>query len=204
VIKILPSLIYFLGLAFAEILRLPLRINRIRNHQQWNNLRSPFQVSEYFVVASVILGIWVLPIIYFFTDYLHPYDYSLPPWATWFAIGIFLISTLIRWSAQRTLDRHWSYTLETREGHALVKTGIYSFTRHPIYVSLILWAIAQPILLMNFIAGFGGAVAVALIWIVRVPREEQMMIELFGEEYRRYMAQTGIFFPKKPPKESAL
>jgi protein-S-isoprenylcysteine O-methyltransferase Ste14 len=30
----------------------------------------------------------------------------------------------------------------------------------------------------------------------RVPREEQMMIEEFGEEYKAYMQRTGRFFPK--------
>jgi protein-S-isoprenylcysteine O-methyltransferase Ste14 len=33
-----------------------------------------------------------------------------------------------------------------------------------------------------------------LLW--RVPREEQMMVEVFGDEYRAYMQRTGRFLPK--------
>jgi protein-S-isoprenylcysteine O-methyltransferase Ste14 len=33
-----------------------------------------------------------------------------------------------------------------------------------------------------------------LLW--RVPKEEQMMIEAFGDEYKAYMQRTGRFFPK--------
>jgi protein-S-isoprenylcysteine O-methyltransferase Ste14 len=33
-----------------------------------------------------------------------------------------------------------------------------------------------------------------LLW--RVPKEEQMMIETFGDEYKDYMKRTGRFFPK--------
>ena len=30
----------------------------------------------------------------------------------------------------------------------------------------------------------------------RVPKEEQMIIKEFGEEYKAYMQRTGRFFPK--------
>jgi len=40
------------------------------------------------------------------------------------------------------------------------------------------------------------AVAVIAGLAARVPKEEQMMIEEFGEEYKAYMQRTGRFFPK--------
>jgi protein-S-isoprenylcysteine O-methyltransferase Ste14 len=39
-------------------------------------------------------------------------------------------------------------------------------------------------------------VAIAAMF-ARVPKEERMMIEEFGEEYRAYMQRTGRFFPKQ-------
>jgi protein-S-isoprenylcysteine O-methyltransferase Ste14 len=44
-----------------------------------------------------------------------------------------------------------------------------------------------------FVAFAGVAIAATL---ARVPKEEQMMIGEFGEEYRTYMQRTGRFFPK--------
>lgn len=70
--------------------------------------------------------------------------------------------------------------------------------RHPLYASLLLWGGAQPFLLQNLLAGPGGAVAAALIWLVRVPAEERMMRERFGEEYERYARRTGRVFPLRP------
>jgi protein-S-isoprenylcysteine O-methyltransferase Ste14 len=32
--------------------------------------------------------------------------------------------------------------------------------------------------------------------VARVPKEEQMMIQEFGEEYKAYVQKTGRFFPK--------
>jgi protein-S-isoprenylcysteine O-methyltransferase Ste14 len=40
------------------------------------------------------------------------------------------------------------------------------------------------------------AVAVIAGLVARVPREEQMMIKEFGEEYKVYMQKTGRFLPK--------
>ena len=36
----------------------------------------------------------------------------------------------------------------------------------------------------------------SVILAARVPREEKMMIEQFGDEYREYMGKTGRFLPK--------
>jgi protein-S-isoprenylcysteine O-methyltransferase Ste14 len=152
-------------------------------------------------MTAVILGIWALPLAYALTTWLRPFDYSLPAWAVWAGAGIFAFGLSIRLSAQRTLGRQWSATVQTPEAHKLVTTGIYSRIRHPIYASLVLWAAAQPALLQNLVAGWGGAVAVALIWLLRVPNEEKMMLEEFGSEYRDYMARTGRLIPRRCQRE---
>jgi protein-S-isoprenylcysteine O-methyltransferase Ste14 len=91
--------------------------------------------------------------------------------------------------------------VETHDEHRLVTTGIYAHIRHPIYASLALWAVAQPALLQNLVAGWSGAVAVASIWLLRVPREEKMMLNTFGEEYRQYVSRTGRLLPRRRPQD---
>jgi len=189
--------LYVAGLVFAEALRLPRRIDRLRSRRLRQTGGAPRDWLDGVVMAAVILGVWLLPLIYVFTPWLRPFDYSLPVWAVWAGAGIFAISLSIRLSAQRTLGRQWSATVETPEAHKLVTTGIYSRIRHPIYASLVLWAAAQPALLQNLVAGWGGAVAVALIWLLRVPNEERVMLEEFGSEYRVYMARTGRLIPRR-------
>jgi protein-S-isoprenylcysteine O-methyltransferase Ste14 len=49
-------------------------------------------------------------------------------------------------------------TLEVREQHALVTTGVYSRVRHPMYSA---WALAQALLLPNWIAGPAGLIGFA-------------------------------------------
>ena len=45
--------------------------------------------------------------------------------------------------------------------------------------------------MQNWLCGLGGLVAFLLLYFVRVPREEQMMRDHFGDAYRDYAAQTG-------------
>jgi protein-S-isoprenylcysteine O-methyltransferase Ste14 len=63
------------------------------------------------------------------------------------------------------------------------------------YASIWLWGIAQTLLLQNRIAGWAGLVLFLPLYLLRVPREERMMLNEFGEEYRAYMNRTGRIIP---------
>jgi protein-S-isoprenylcysteine O-methyltransferase Ste14 len=57
------------------------------------------------------------------------------------------------------------------------------------------WCIALSLLTANWIfVAVCALSAGGLLW--RVPKEEKMMIEAFGEEYKVYMQRTGRFFPR--------
>jgi protein-S-isoprenylcysteine O-methyltransferase Ste14 len=191
------AVIYFSGLMLAEALRLPQRINRFKNRSIWNKPVDSTQIPERIVLIAIVFGIWILPLVNSLTSWFNAFNFSLARWLVWVGIIFFLIGLVIRTAAQLKLSRSWSFTLETATDQKLIQTGIYSVTRHPIYVSLIFWAIAQPVLLQNYIAGFGGAIAVVLIWFIRVPREEELMLKTFGDEYDDYISRTGRIFSKR-------
>jgi protein-S-isoprenylcysteine O-methyltransferase Ste14 len=151
------------------------------------------------VLAGIVAGIWLLPGIYAFTSMLDSFNYDVPDYATWIGVILFGAGLVLRWLSHKTLAGMWSGTLEMSRDHHLVTNGIYRHMRHPIYSSLILWSVGQPLLLMNLIAGWSGLIAVALLWVVRVPREEAMMRARFGAEYERYAECTGRIFPRIHP-----
>jgi protein-S-isoprenylcysteine O-methyltransferase Ste14 len=79
---------------------------------------------------------------------------------------------------------------------AIAALGMFHLrVRHPMYSAFWLWAIAQALLLPNWIAGFAGLAGFAVLYFGRVAREERMMLETFGDSYRAYMARTGRVFP---------
>lgn len=100
------------------------------------------------------------------------------------------------WRSHADLGRNWSPSLQLREEHQLVTTGVYRSIRHPMYASQWLWSVAHPLLLQNWIARWSSLLLFLPLYLSRVPREEQMMLERFGEAYRAYMRRTGCVIPR--------
>ncbi len=109
---------------------------------------------------------------------------------------ILAMAVWLFWRSHADLGRNWSPSLELREGHELVTEGVYRSVRHPMYASMWLWGVAQALLLQNWIAGWASLVMFMPLYLLRVPREERMMLDEFGEEYRAYMDRTGRVIPR--------
>jgi len=77
-----------------------------------------------------------------------------------------------------------------------VTDGIYKFIRHPIYAAHILWGIAGVLLLHNWIVGWSGLILFVLVYLLRVPHEEKLMLDKFGDAYQEYMQTTGRIIPR--------
>ena len=121
--------------------------------------------------------------------------FPLPWWlrAAGFALGL---ASLGLWTwTHVALGRLWSAQLQLRAGHRLVASGPYSRIRHPMYTAIFGWVVSLGLVTANWIALIVAAWA-AIIFMTRVPREEQMMLERFGDEYREYMKRTGRFLPR--------
>jgi protein-S-isoprenylcysteine O-methyltransferase Ste14 len=76
----------------------------------------------------------------------------------------------------------------------LVKSGIYSYIRHPLYLSIFLLGtgivLKDPAPLQVIL---GSINLVAVYITARI--EENEMISKFGEEYKSYMTDTKMFIP---------
>jgi protein-S-isoprenylcysteine O-methyltransferase Ste14 len=142
------------------------------------------------------LGLIVLPLFYVFSPWLDFADYHLPTWAGWFGVTIFAFALWLLWRSHVDLGRNFTPTIQLKEKHTLVTHGIFRYIRHPIYAAHGLWGIAQVLLLQNWIAGLSMLVFFLPFYLVRVPNEEKMMLEHFGEEYRVYMDKTGRLIPR--------
>jgi protein-S-isoprenylcysteine O-methyltransferase Ste14 len=106
-------------------------------------------------------------------------------WLGGFSIAFVALFTL-RWS--------YSSTLVIRENHQLITHGIYRFTRHPIYLGVILVCLGIPLSASSW---FGLATMSVLIpiFLNRIRIEEKMLNEEFGEAYQRYKEATSKLIP---------
>jgi protein-S-isoprenylcysteine O-methyltransferase Ste14 len=63
------------------------------------------------------------------------------------------------------------------------------------YTSFMLMGLGQAFLLPNWVAGISGLIGFAVLFLLRVDKEERMMLENLGSQYRAYMERTKRIFP---------
>ena len=122
--------------------------------------------------------------------------WGLPPMLRWLGVVLGMLVVLgVRW-VLASLGRNVSETVLTKSDHALVTTGPYRWVRHPLYSTGVALILAIGLMLASWmVLGFALAAA-ALILTVVIPQEEQRLVEAFGDDYRRYMADTGRLLPR--------
>ncbi|MGB2813767.1 MAG: isoprenylcysteine carboxylmethyltransferase family protein [Dehalococcoidales bacterium] len=81
------------------------------------------------------------------------------------------------------------------QSQGVIKKGVFSFVRHPIYLSEIILYLG--LLLLNI------SLAAAFIWIIAIfflhyisRYEEKLLLVKFGKEYEHYMKEVPMWFPR--------
>ncbi|MEM9504063.1 MAG: protein-S-isoprenylcysteine O-methyltransferase [Cyanobacteria bacterium P01_E01_bin.43] len=185
------KIIFLMGLVSSSIIRMP-----HQRVQQQNVIADDRKTTqEKALLVAVFLGMFILPMLYILTPWLGFANYSLPVWANILGVLIFGIALWLFWRSHHDLGKNWSPTLQMREDHTLITDGIYRTIRHPMYTAIWLWAMAQGLLLTNWIVGLSGILTFGTLYVLRIGNEEKMMLEQFGDQYQAYMQQTKRLLP---------
>ncbi len=143
-----------------------------------------------FLALLIFLGMYFLGM-----PWIDRFAFHMPAWLRWTGFIIGLLAVAFWMWVQTVLDVQWSAQLQLTREHNLITTGPYARIRHPLYTGMFGWCIALSLLTANWI--FFAACLLSFLGVLwRIPREERMMIEAFGDEYRSYMRRTGRLFPK--------
>ena len=172
-----------------------IRFEHARRSRRLSVRHNARDIRENVLLLISLSGLGILPLLYIATGLPRFADYSFHPAQGWLGVLFAVASLVLFQMTHRALGQNWSVTLQLRQDHKLITTGIYRKIRHPMYSAFWLWAIAQACLLPNWIAGFAGLVGFGSLFFGRVGREEQMMLETFGDEYRHYMSRTYRIIP---------
>jgi protein-S-isoprenylcysteine O-methyltransferase Ste14 len=143
-----------------------------------------------------LTGLGLLPFLYICTGIPRFADDAFRPVQAWLGLLVAMVSLAIFQLTHRALGRNWSVSLDVRVDHQLITDGIYQKVRHPMYSAFWLWAFAQALLLPNWVAGLSGIVGFGILFFGRVSREERIMLDTFGDQYRQYMVRTYRVLPK--------
>lgn len=151
-------------------------------------------------VASNFRIIWIVTIVVVIavTHIIPHKDWMLITYhATWLTvIGIFilLVSTLFTLWARWVLGKMWSSAVTVKSNHQLRTNGPYQVTRHPIYTGLLGMLLGTMLM-----AGFGPFllyfIAAVTVIQIKIRKEEQFMMETFGDQYLEFKKRTPQLVP---------
>jgi protein-S-isoprenylcysteine O-methyltransferase Ste14 len=98
-------------------------------------------------------------------------------------------------AAVRTLGKQWSIAAQIVEHHELVTTGVYAFIRNPIYAGMLGMMLATGLtlsypvpVLVALVLGYAGT-------MLRIAREERLLLETFGAEFAVYARRVPALVP---------
>ena len=185
------EIIWVIGIVAWYVIRYPFE-RRARRVRIVAGSRSR---SDTVGLASALFGLAILPAFYVATGVPAAADHPASAWAVALGTIIFCSALWVFRISHKELGRNWSITLEIRERHELVCAGPYALVRHPMYTSFLLMGLGQVFLLANWVAGISGLIGFAVLFLLRVDKEERMMLENFGSQYRAYMEKTKRIVP---------
>ena len=167
--------ITFIGMLFIYIL---IRVPFDMKHKHAEKIKAVNAAKERILILLLVLGLMLVPFLWAFTPFLDNFNIRLPIWVRLFGVALSIFSLFYFWWIHKTLGTNWSPTLEIRKDHKLIKIGPYKRVRHPMYTQIWIWTIAQVLIVSNIYAGFSGIIAWGILYFIRVPKEEKMMMEL--------------------------
>ena len=145
---------------------------------------NPLYISVFLLVVSYLLGEFIFP--------KYPLMYLIN------LLGILglIISLIFFFSAFNLFNSYEENPLPTSITKRLIKTGIFAYTRNPIYLAFVLFHLSMFMVFEN-VMYFLSALVLAL-WIHNyvIRSEEKYLLEEFSEEYKRYKeaVRRWIFF----------
>lgn len=118
--------------------------------------------------------------------FLFPIHFLPRPVSTWLGIAAILVAFSIAFSAIRTMRQAKTAVNPALPTTAIVSSGIFAFSRNPIYVSFTLLYLGIALLFDSLLLVL---LLVPLLVIVQtgiIKREESYLERKFGDEYLNY------------------
>jgi protein-S-isoprenylcysteine O-methyltransferase Ste14 len=180
-----------LGGVCGTLIRMP----HTKKYKRTEKITSEKPSREKFLVYLATVGMMVMPVIYVFTSWLNSFSMNLPDWARWGGVVVFGFYLFLFWWVHKTLGKNWSPVLEIRKDHKLITEGPYKYVRHPMYTCMWLAVAGFWLIPSNWVVGIVALVTWSILYFIRLPDEEKMMIEEFGDQYKDYMRRTKRIIP---------
>jgi protein-S-isoprenylcysteine O-methyltransferase Ste14 len=148
-------------------------------YKRYHGIARFFAFESVFVLVLINLKFW----------FVRPYSFlQILSWI------LLILSAWVVVEGYLTLTRKGKPDNNFENTSVLVKSGLYRYIRHPLYLSVFLLGTGVMLKQTGTFQLILGAVNLAAIYLTaRI--EEKEMIARFGDEYRAYMKESKMFIP---------
>jgi len=144
-------------------------------------------------LTSITFGFEYL---FFYGTFCFTYLLDYPDWLRWIGVIFLVVGVGLMWWAHYHLDRSFYSLVASKEDQKLVTSGPYRWILHPIYTAYLMTYISGGLATSNLVLTVVPGFFFGLMIINRIPREEALMREAFGQEYIDLEIKTGRLLPK--------
>ncbi len=137
----------------------------------------------YLILTGALM--WVLAKSPYSLPFLIPYAAPLSGLIILLGAGVAVVAVFQFQQAQTTVD-----PLRPAKASTLVSTGIFRFSRNPMYLGMLLILVGFSIKLASVLALLALPLFVAVITLLQIKPEEAVLTEIFGEAYLNYCRQV--------------
>ncbi|MGH9674336.1 MAG: methyltransferase family protein [Bryobacteraceae bacterium] len=156
------------------------------------------QEGLFILITLRVVGVIMFGTVFFWMARPSSFSWAridLPDAARWAGGVLLALAMAWVWWVMHALGSNLTDTVVTRARHTLVTGGPYRWVRNPLYTGVLAVGVALTLLTARWFYVI-VCTAMFLILAVRTKKEEENLIARFGDDYRRYMAATGRFFPR--------
>ena len=146
-------------------------------------------------ILPLVIGFWLFFGKTFYLPLLH--FRLLPNLPSIWSTGLFLTGLGVGFAlwARLSLGSNWSGTVTLKDNHELIRKGLYSRVRHPIYSGILLGVIGTGMI--------HGQLRDLLVFLLLRPvsiskpsAKQSFFQQEFGPNFAEHQRQTGTSFPK--------
>ena len=141
----------------------------------------------------------IVAVVFAYSFSAKAYYYSVPinflehDWLRWVGVGLLLLSLIWTALAQSQMGESWRIGIDHEHRTALVRTGVFSISRNPIFLGMMLTLLGLFLVIPNALTLLAFVMGVVLIQI-QVRLEEEFLTKSHGADYLNYTHNVRRWF----------
>lgn len=188
--RVVASVLFVIAFSMSAYFR--------RRAQRGDDKISPAQEGTLILTLRRIFGLalWLSVLLYLiYPKAISWGQLNLPLWLRGLGLIVMALCLPVFYWIFSSLDANIISTVVTREDHTLVVTGSYRWVRHPLYTTGTLFSLGFSLVAASWFTAL-LLILESIVLDRRTSIEEGQLIARFGDDYLKYMEQTGHYLPK--------